>query len=105
MAWPPWSALLEPIGFQAPIQCAAGDAEQLRRFADVPVALSERPLDQETLRSLERHLLEVAPRFRAWTQRQIRGSHFFAAGQQRGPFHGVLQLPHIAGPAVLQKRP
>src|SRR5215831_13733327 len=105
MAQPPLSALLEPIGFQTSIQRAAGNSEQLGRLADVSVALSERPLDQEALRLLERHLLEVARRLRAWAQRQIAGSQVVATGQERGSFHGVLQLPDIARPAVLQKRP
>src|SRR5215813_8381398 len=103
MARPPCSALLEPVGFEAPIERAAGDAEQLGRLADVSLALSERPLDQEALPFLERHLLEVARRLRGWPQRQIRGTLLLAAGQKRGSLHGVLQLPDVARPAVLEK--
>src|SRR6185437_11545067 len=78
---------------ETPVERAPAQSQRPGSQRDVAIEAAERLLDEQTLRVLERELIEVRWRRRAARpEREVAGTHQVALRQQHGALHRVLQL-------------
>src|SRR5277367_2946834 len=76
--------LSKAILFHPPVECAAAEAQRLRRLAHVAIATSQRLANEDTLNCLQAHLLKACGRDARSGQAEVRKRNTPARGHQYG---------------------
>src|SRR5271168_4677899 len=92
------------ILFHPPVECAAAEAQRLRRLAHIAVAASQRLADEDTLNRLQAHLLEAGSGNSWRAQAKIGQRNARGGCHQHRALNGVVQFTDVAGPRITQHR-
>src|SRR5688572_10629471 len=90
---------------QPPIERAPREPERLGGLAHLAAGTRQRTLDQVALGLLDRHLLQARRAIGVGrTEQQVLDLDALCLREQERTLHHVLELPHVAGPGVLEQR-
>src|SRR5271156_6290772 len=92
------------IFFHPPVECAAAEAQRLRRLTHIAVAASQRLADEDTLNRLQAHLLEAGGRYPRRTQAKIGQGNPRGGRHQNRALDGVVEFADVSGPGITQHR-
>src|SRR5262249_19866277 len=95
---------LDAVLQEPAVEGAPAEPERARRGQRVAWVPRERAPHEVGLGLVERHVLEARPRFVPWARPQILELDDAAARQETRALDGVLELPHVPRPGVLEHR-